>query len=124
MSQFVLLDHNYPEPHLDLMLDRGSTLWTWRLVELPKVGQVTTATRLPDHRRVYLEYEGAISGGRGRVIRLDRGECVWEVCEECLIRVRLQGSLLSGILTLRHLDADRWDVRCDDGGENVVQVSV
>ncbi len=31
------------------------------------------AERLADHRPVYLEYEGPISGGRGSVRRLERG---------------------------------------------------
>jgi hypothetical protein len=33
-----------------------------------------TADKLPDHRLAYLEYEGPVSGDRGTVRRLDRGE--------------------------------------------------
>lgn len=33
-------------------------------------------TRLPDHRRHYLTYQGAISGGRGRVRRIASGSAL------------------------------------------------
>jgi len=34
------------------------------------------ATRLADHRRAYLRYEGPISDDRGRVVRLDAGRAI------------------------------------------------
>lgn len=33
---------------------------------------------MPDHRPLYLDYEGSIAGGRGEVLRLAHGRCrVW-----------------------------------------------
>ena len=32
-------------------------------------------TRLADHRRMYLEYEGEVSGGRGEVMQVAEGRC-------------------------------------------------
>ncbi|MEM9186332.1 MAG: hypothetical protein AAGB00_07550 [Planctomycetota bacterium] len=89
MPRYVLLRHECPDdyrdgPHWDLMLeDRASqTLCTWSLLELPSAwrvgdlsggGAAVAAERLPDHRLRYLDYEGGISGGRGRVERVAAG---------------------------------------------------
>jgi len=35
-----------------------------------------TVERLPDHRRAYLDYEGPISGGRGRVRQVASGRAI------------------------------------------------
>jgi hypothetical protein len=56
---------------------------------------------LPRHRRIYLEYEGEISGDRGSVRRVDGGECrVREWTDELLI-LELRGDQLVGPLVLR-----------------------
>jgi hypothetical protein len=79
MPRFVVLLHEmppgYPRPnHYDLMLEQGTALATWALAELPSAGgDSVAAERLPDHRLDYLDYEGEVSGGRGRVVRVDRG---------------------------------------------------
>ncbi len=71
--RFVILEHDFPTLHWDLMLETGAALRTWRLDAPPKPGASVAAEPLPDHRLVYLEYEGAISGGRGNVRRWDAG---------------------------------------------------
>jgi hypothetical protein len=49
-------------------------LATWQVHVPPEEwGAMVPAVRLPDHRRVYLEYEGEISGDRGHVTRVDEG---------------------------------------------------
>ena len=79
MPRFVVLLHEtppgYPRPtHYDLMLEQGTVLATWALAKLPVAGgESVDAERLPDHRLDYLDYEGEVSGGRGRVVRVDRG---------------------------------------------------
>jgi len=61
-----------------ILLESGR-LMTFRVVERPdEAGREFEATRLADHRAAYLEHEGEISGGRGRVTRVARGE-VWLV---------------------------------------------
>ncbi len=54
--------------HYDLFLESspGGSLRTWRLDAPPESGDVA-AEALPEHRAVYLDFEGEISGGRGRV---------------------------------------------------------
>jgi hypothetical protein len=105
MPRFALLEHDHPFLHWDLMLERGGVLWTWRLPALPEPRQPLAAERIGEHRLLYLDYEGPVSGNRGTVRRIDGGELTWlEVGEERLaVRVvgrlyrgRLEGSLQPG----------------------------
>ena len=85
--------------HWDLMIEIPSQerLATWRLVLDPLGGAETIpAERLADHRRVYLDYEGEISGGRGRVRRLDRGAATVKRCAGGELQTQLQGMHLRG----------------------------
>jgi len=55
------------------MLEAGSVLRTWALLEPPAGAGEQAAEALPDHRPEYLSYEGEVSGGRGSVTRWDEG---------------------------------------------------
>ncbi len=96
MPRFVILTHDHPTLHWDLMLEMGATLRTWRLPEPPRAGCELPAESLPDHRLMYLDYEGPVSGNRGSVQRWDAGE--FEILEESpdLLVVRLSGKMLCG----------------------------
>ncbi len=73
-QRWVLLHHQHAsDSHYDLMLQDGMKLLTWRLDSVPHPGTEQTAERIADHRLVYLDYEGPISGGRGEVRRIDAG---------------------------------------------------
>lgn len=74
MPRFILLEHDHPVLHWDFMLESGAILRTWRLDRIPAGADEIDATPLPDHRAVYLDYEGPVSGNRGSVRRIDRGE--------------------------------------------------
>ncbi|MBV8780188.1 MAG: hypothetical protein JO353_02215 [Phycisphaerae bacterium] len=50
----------------------GGLLMTWRSPVWP-IERETALTRLADHRRDYLQYEGEISGNRGTVRRVASG---------------------------------------------------
>jgi hypothetical protein len=114
MPRFVVLLHETPEgyergTHFDLMLEWGGVLRTWSLPVLPVEGETIAAERLPDHRLAYLDNEGEVSGGRGQVRRVDRGE--YEHLEESAERVVIQlaGTQLRGTLTLvREETGQRW----------------
>lgn len=96
MPRFVILDHDWPEPHADLLLENGATLLAWRLpLPVPLKGTMP-ATRLPDHRLVYLDYEGPVSRDRGRVRRIDAGEFTWASREEGRLVLDLVGARLGG----------------------------
>jgi hypothetical protein len=80
--RYVILRHELPPgipraSHWDLMLESGPELplLTWAWDELPRADQSVMGLVLEPHRRDYLEYEGEISGGRGRVWRWDEGNC-------------------------------------------------
>lgn len=105
MPRFVILEHDHPSLHWDLMLETGAVLWTWRLAAPPRqAGERIAAERIGDHRKAYLEYEGPVSGGRGTVRRWDAGE--WETAEGSPGEtaggwaVRLCGERFRGTLTL------------------------
>jgi hypothetical protein len=75
MPRFVILEHDHPVLHWDLMLEADGILRTWRLAQspLPSSG-VIEATPLSDHRLMYLDYEGPVGGDRGTVKRWDVGD--------------------------------------------------
>jgi len=76
MYRFVILHHQSPTGnHWDVMLETDSALTTWSILpqSLTRFPFACSATRLPDHRKHYLDYEGEVSGNRGTVSRLDAG---------------------------------------------------
>ena len=76
-NRYVILRHEgIADPHFDLMFEisPGSLLATWRSAAWP-IREPTSVTRLPDHRRIYLDYEGPLSHDRGHVRRLIGGTC-------------------------------------------------
>ncbi|GIW75759.1 MAG: hypothetical protein KatS3mg104_0822 [Phycisphaerae bacterium] len=73
--RYVVLHHTgWGEDHFDFMVeaDPEGLLLTWRLDGWP---HFLSAIPLPDHRRIYLDYEGAVSGNRGTVRRVEQGTC-------------------------------------------------
>src|SRR5262245_21989449 len=73
MLRFVILDHDHPFPHRDLMLEADGVLRTWRLIGDPLSEKPIAVEPLGDHRIDYFDYEGPVSGGRGIVTRWDTG---------------------------------------------------
>lgn len=106
MPQFVLLEHDYPEFHWDFMLERGDTLLTWRLDRVPDEAGEIMATSLPDHRAAYLDYEGPVSGNRGSVQRVDRGDFELLAPDDGSLSVRLNGTRLQGTARLRKISPE------------------
>lgn len=104
-NRYVLLHHVLRESaHWDLMLDVGAALATWQVLDSPAdlaAGKTVRATRIGDHRRAYLDYEGPVSGGRGHVTRTDAGE--YEIIErrENVWILRMDGAVLRGTYRLR-----------------------
>lgn len=92
--QYVVLRHEgIADPHYDLMVETssGSALATFRIDRWP-VAEGDALSRIGDHRRDYLNYEGPISGGRGSVRCVQRGTFRFE-----------------------HLSPDRWRLRLESG---------
>ncbi len=93
------------------MLESGPTLRTWRLENPPQANSSVRATSLGDHRIIYLEYEGEISGGRGSVTRWDQGEFEWLADEPGMVQVILRGGRVAGRVYLCKGASDDWSLR-------------
>lgn len=109
---FVLLEHliaSGADPpadrHWDLLVDTAGSerVPTWRLAlnPLAAAGPIP-AERLPDHRRLYLEYEGPLSGGRGRVQRVDHGAARVARLDGDELTAELDGTHLRGRFEIVH----------------------
>jgi hypothetical protein len=123
----VLLRHELPDGswHVDWMIANdpagAGPLLTFRpagLIHELEAGQSIEAEQLPDHRSAYLEYEGELSGGRGRVTRAARGRAIrqlgWDG-DALTLTVHWQGGEHPGVV--QELCATRvrgrlWNVEC------------
>lgn len=116
-TRFTVLLHEpaagTPNPaHWDILLEPAAgapALLTWSIP--PQRWEVEESfrargIRLPDHRRVYLDYEGEVAGHRGHVRRLDTGTC--DILGPG--RFRLSGSFFNGELTVRSFAGSADDV--------------
>jgi hypothetical protein len=108
MPRFVILDHDHPVRHWDFLLEAGDVLRAWRILAEPARRPALSAEPLPDHRRLYLDYEGPIGGDRGRVSRWDAGTFVWEVDGADEVRVLLSGARVVGPVVLRRAADGSW----------------
>lgn len=110
MPRFAILHHvtrtDAEKPdHYDLLLEDGDVLKTYTLWNFPSVGVPATAIPDFDHRMIYLDYEGPISGNRGEVTRADEGTFSWIIRQDDLVTVHLQGERLQGRLILEVQDS-------------------
>ena len=140
--RFVLLHHTLPDDsirksHWDLMIEAGDFLLTFELQSLPDnladSAQVAwPVTRLADHRRHYLDFEGVIAppaqaspvnikqaSNRGCVRRIAAGYAICRAAEPAgPVRCQLQSAELSadfyyalcrvGEVTQLHIDSWHW----------------
>lgn len=102
----VLLHEGFGQAHYDIMLELepGAKLATWQSPAWPITARTVTR-RLPDHRREYLEYEGPVSGGRGRVRRISGGSCAVRQRGDDEILVRFEGD---AVMLLTHEGGGQW----------------
>lgn len=108
-GRYVVLTHDHPFLHWDLMLEHAGALRTWRLYAAPDTESLIVAEQLADHRLAYLEYEGPVSGGRGQVTRWDWG--VYRQTEGSPERIvcELSGERLVGSIVLTTSDeSTQW----------------
>jgi hypothetical protein len=112
---FVIHEHSGCGPtHYDLMLEDGPVLATWQIPVCPfPIGQEggVSATKLPDHRKRYLDYQGPISRGRGEVRLVEKGTYEVLAREEGLWRVKLSGSVMRGSFELAKEGETAWRLR-------------
>ena len=101
MPRFTISHHTGSKDgaHFDLLLEQGETLKTWRL-ENPSFQLPQAAKQIKDHRKLYLDYEGEVSGGRGTVKVWDTGSYLVDRWDEKHIRIALAGRQLRTRLRL------------------------
>src|SRR5262245_125766 len=117
MPRFVVLLHetpvSYPRGrHLDLMLEHEGVLQTWAMDRLPAPDETIAAEQLPDHRVDFLDYEGELTGDRGRVSRVEAGHYALIEQSDSTVAIKLSGEELCGVLKLTRDEHDdqRWRV--------------
>jgi hypothetical protein len=109
MPRFVILEHDHPSRHWDFMLEAGASLRAWRLAALPRFGDSISAEPSFNHRLLYLDFEGPLTGGRGRVSRWDAGEFEWQIDTADRLVVDLVGQRIAGTASIERLmDDSRW----------------
>jgi len=107
--RYVVLHHTgwdgHPD-HYDVMLqlatgssdtDRVLATFASQIDDVPEAG--AAFERLPEHRRLYLDYQGPLSDNRGRVDRVDAGRLRLLTPlspDQKDIQIELKGLLLSG----------------------------
>jgi hypothetical protein len=107
--RFVVLEHEWGGVHWDFMLEDGDHLRTWAIDQPIVAGADLAARALPDHRLVYLTYEGSISGARGTVKRIDAGSFLPVEWGPDRVRVILAGAQLVGDVVLYRSDSGSPD---------------
>lgn len=117
--RLVLLRHNVPDDfgrpsHWDLLLEREDDCWTWAIEELPAAfggeggSKCVPATRLANHRKHYLDYQGPVSGDRGVVTRVLTG--TYEFVAQSETHLDLEASIEQERirLTIEQIDQQSW----------------
>lgn len=100
------------QTHWDLMLQQPGTasLQTWCFIELPRTTDGVTAQLSADHRKDYLTYEGAISGGRGEVRRVAAGSYVRRSHGPDRFELTLQAEDWHAVWRFQQIDSAAWQV--------------
>jgi hypothetical protein len=120
MPRYVILEHDHPSLHWDFLLETGAVLRAWRLAATPQLGAAVPAEASFDHRLIYLDYEGPVSGNRGSVRRWDSGTYTLLAGEMASastgpIRLALAGVRLSGAVVLERTAGGGWQLRYEEG---------
>lgn len=116
MARYALSRHTLESPtgardHFDLFLERQGVLISWRLPGPPWCQMFTVAERSFDHRLVYLEFSGKLSGDRGRIERLASGPMRWLSLSNGLIEIELVHQLHGYRLTFRQIADTTWGLQ-------------
>lgn len=97
------------------MLENEASLRSWRLLTDPKGlmgGDAISAEAIPDHRKVYLDYQGPVSGDRGSVSQWDAGTFALAGETPTAIGLELAGKHIQGFFKMTCEDG-QWFLRRD-----------
>ncbi|HZZ43376.1 MAG TPA: hypothetical protein VFE58_10605 [Tepidisphaeraceae bacterium] len=111
-QQYAVLHHtDIEEPHYDLLIEVDSTsdLWTWRCPNWP-LNSGDQITRIKNHRRFYLTYDGPIPGNRGQVQKIDWGACTVTISPSMPAKIALILPATTYKLTEINPSQPQWEV--------------
>lgn len=95
----------------DYLQAPDTRLWTARVVPPSRhwrgLGSFGLTVIAP-HRRAYLDYQGTISGGRGSVIRIDRGTAVIRLWSSGRIVWDVRMRDFTGTIEAKKLAGNNW----------------
>jgi hypothetical protein len=104
--RFVIHHHLSENEHYDLMIEteEKEMLTTWRITPvdlalLQKNAEIK-AKRIQDHKKFFLDYEGPLSRGKGRVKLYDSGICGLNRKDGKVFKYSLSGKILKGIIRI------------------------
>lgn len=99
------------DPALEDPMAEQARLWTARIQAPPtqwaRLGRIQLQV-IPPHRRAYLTYQGAVSGGRGRVRRVATGRCVPQLWSSERAVLLLDLGMDNLRMEMRRLGPTRW----------------
>lgn len=122
MPEFVIQLHDHPDgAHWDLMLEKADHLATWQ-IPIPLTqwsAHPVACTRIFDHRKKYLTYEGPLTQNRGSVHIADKGEYRVLSQSDTVFHLQINGSRLNGRLILTQKLEMQWTLvyQPESGGE-------
>ncbi|MBL8746616.1 MAG: hypothetical protein JNK58_09710 [Phycisphaerae bacterium] len=132
MPRSVLLRHDLADGswHFDWLIDPNGlgspddrNLITFRLAGRPDEPRTPIeGVRLPDHRRMYLDHEGTLSGGRGSLSRIAEWPCevLLDRTGELWLKIEFSSgpTLLHGVPVHGTTSAWRFDRRANFPGRD------
>ena len=113
MPRFAILEHQQPpKTHWDFFLESGGVLRAWKLDEPLRADVALSCQSAPDHRLVYLDYEGPLTDQRGWVIRWDWGTYQLDLETPTELLLAMDGQRLRGTVRIwRHSPTDsQWQL--------------
>ena len=120
MPRFVVIKHTMPvdserPDHFDIMFEHDGVLLTWESSSLISNRFDGKCTRLCDHRLHYLDFEGAVSGNRGEVKRVDSG--TYHAIENILpdtncYRLHISSDQMDTEVCLQQIEEQKWQISC------------
>ncbi len=110
--RFVIQTHSGWGPtHFDLMIEQGEVLATWQFDRCPwDAPSPLECTRIADHRRAYLDYQGPVSRGRGRVDIHTAGVAELIHCDDDCWDGVLVSPAVRRPFRLECVEAERWQL--------------
>ncbi len=110
-KRYVIQQHFLPDGtfHFDLMFEEENVLKTYQLKDIQKLinGEKILGKNIQDHRIIYLDYEGEISGNRGYVKIFDKGFYITNKKDSNLIEFVVESSQFNGEIKINFLDIEK-----------------